>query len=86
MIFLHFFSMFGIPLLLQRGSQGSNPAIVALKGTTKNHLLSHIDDEGAARGGRRMNAGGAIVVDSGPEIKWQRSRMEEQNQRCPPKP
>lgn len=86
MIFSQLFRIFGIPLLLQRGSQGSNPAIVALKGTTKNHLLSHIDDEGAARGGRRMNAGGAIVVDSGPEIKSQHSRMEEQNQRCPPKP
>lgn len=28
-------------LLLQRGSQASNPAIVALKGTAKDQLLSH---------------------------------------------
>lgn len=56
-------------VLLQRGSQGSNPAIVTLEGAAKDQLLSHDrslgDDEGTARGERRrMNAGGAIVVDS----------------------
>jgi hypothetical protein len=55
--------------VLQRGSQGSNPAIVTLEGAAKDQLLSHDrslgDDEGTARGERRrMNAGGAIVVDS----------------------
>lgn len=56
-------------VLLQRGSQGGNPAIVTLEGAAKDQLLSHDrslgDDEGTAKGERRrMNAGGAIVVDS----------------------
>jgi hypothetical protein len=32
-------------LLLQRGGEGSNPAIVALKGAAKNQLLSHDGNE-----------------------------------------
>ena len=31
----------GRNILLQGGSQGSNPAIVALEGAAKNQLLSH---------------------------------------------
>ena len=77
-----FYPCKSVPLLLQRGSQGSNPAIVTLKGAAKDQLLSHDRSlggrwKGAARGGRRMNAGGAIVVDSALEIKSRRSKMEE---------
>jgi hypothetical protein len=32
-------------LLLQRGRQGGNPAIVALEGAAKNQLLSHDGNE-----------------------------------------
>ena len=34
-----------VALLLQRGSQAGNPAIVTLKGTAKDQLLSH-DESG----------------------------------------
>ena len=82
--FQNFFLVFdigsGIPLLLQRGGKGSNPAIVTLEGTAKDQLLSHDDDGRGPREGERMNAGGAIVVDS--EVKSQRSKMEEQSRRA----
>jgi hypothetical protein len=45
---------------------------VTLEGTAKDQLLSHDDDGREPRGGERMNAGGAIVVDS--EVKSQRRR------------
>lgn len=32
-------------LLLQRGGEGGNPAIVALEGAAKNQLLSHVGSE-----------------------------------------
>lgn len=56
---------------------------MALKGAAKDQLLSHDRSlrgrwKGAARGEGRMNAGGAIVVDSALEIKSQLSKMEEQ--------
>lgn len=56
---------------------------MTLKGAAKDQLLSHDRSlggtmEGAARGERRMNAGGAIVVDSALEVKSQLSKMEEQ--------
>jgi hypothetical protein len=42
----------GIPLLLHRGSQASNPAIVTLEGAAKDQLLSHdrsLGDDGRGR-------------------------------------
>ena len=85
-----FFHSSEFPLLLQRGSQGSNPAIVTLEGAAKDQLLSHDrslgDDEGTARGERRrMNAGGAIVV-VGAGIKAQLCwrRRAENGRQCPP--
>ena len=82
-----FFHSSEFPLLLQRGSQGSNPAIVTLEGAAKDQLLSHDrslgDDERAARGERRrMNAGGAIVV-VGAGIKAQLEFKEESTERAP---
>lgn len=83
-----FFHSSEFPLLLQRGSQGSNPAIVTLEGAAKDQLLSHDrslgDDEGTARGERRrrMNAGGAIVV-VGAGIKAQLEFKEESTERAP---
>ena len=83
-----FFHSSEFPLLLQRGSQGSNPAIVTLEGAAKDQLLSHDrslgDDEGTARGERRrrMNAGGAIVV-VGARIKAQLEFKEESTERAP---
>jgi hypothetical protein len=57
---------------------------VTLEGAAKDQLLSHDRSlggrwKGAARGERRMNAGGAIVVDSALEIKSQLSKMERAN-------
>lgn len=65
---------YSYPLLLERGSQASNPAIVTLEGTAKNQLLSHDGSlgletmKGAAEGERRrrrMNAGGAMSLTLG---------------------
>ena len=43
-------------LLLKRGSQAGNPAIVALKGSAKDELLSH--DQGLATKKRTLKRGG----------------------------
>lgn len=61
---------------------------MTLEGAAKDQLLSHDrslgDDEGTAKGERRrMNAGGAIVVDSGAGIKSQQFRRGEQTSCVP---
>lgn len=59
---------------------------MTLEGAAKDQLLSHDrslgDDEGTARGERRMNAGGAIVV-VGAGIKAQLEFEEESRERAP---
>lgn len=72
-----------MPLLLQRGSEGSNPAIVTLKGTAKDQLLSHDRSLGGRWKGRerreedergRSNCRRLCAGD-----KTQLSKMEEQD-------
>lgn len=50
-----------VPLLLERGRQGGNPAIVALEGSTEDQLLSHDRESGEMQEPRDGGGGGGLT-------------------------